>query len=86
MAEDPLQLIVAGVINTLWLTLEMLDEKGVLSREESHAWLADCLQKSKLTGASALPLAQLVGSLGKPRGQRSGWIPTVHEGGPPKDP
>lgn len=90
MAASPIGQYAAGVLHTLWLTLEMLDEKGVLPREESHAWLAGHLDASKVTGPIKIPLTQLVEMLGKPKGQpvpkgRSGWLPTVYDGDKPDD-
>lgn len=80
------QLLIAGVINTLWLVIEMLDEKGVLPREEAHAWLSAHLQETKMPPEGKFPLAQLVASLAKPKGQQPGWTPTVHDGGRSEDP
>lgn len=72
----------AGVLHALTLVLEMLDEKGVLSRVEAREWLAGHLRGDPASPILQ-PLALLIDALARPKG--TGWVPTVHQGGRTED-
>jgi hypothetical protein len=79
----------SGVINLVWLVLDLLDRERILSREQTIAMLQQTLNElghEHGQAPDALPIRHLIRALSGPRDDapRRGWRPVTLPGG--KDP
>ena len=79
----------SGIMNLVWLVLDLLDRERILSRDKTIAMLQQSLNElghEHAQAPDALPIRHLIRALSGPRDDtpRRGWIPVILPGG--KDP
>src|SRR5437868_3173198 len=98
MAGNPIvDSLLSGIINAHWVTLDLLDQKGILPREESISFFKQALAQLEegqnpndpAQAALGMPMRHLIRALSAapphPEKPKPRWVPVVIRGGPPED-